>query len=114
MIIMKESSGASFQYRCFVDLPAVSRFFEDNQSGKVYPKTLYNGMEIVDQPELSESDLKHWHTINSSGYIGDFEIIKSDFSDIEVPKDLKWFDGRSNAFGKSQAYIPDMTSFLNP
>ena len=114
MIIMKESSGAKFQYRAFLDLPSVAKFFEGNTSGKVFPRTLYNGTEMIEQPEIVESDLTHWTAINASEYIGYFELIKADALDIEIPEDLNWFEGRSEAFGRGQAYIPDMTSFLNP
>lgn len=108
MIIMKESSGASFQYRAFENLPAVSRFFEGNTSGKVFPRTLYNGMKIIKQPELTTENLSKWTPINASAYIGDFELIRADASDIEVPENLKWHDGRSETFGKGQYYIPDV------
>ena len=113
MIIMKESNGASFQYRAFEKLSAVAKFFE-NDSGRVFPKTLYNGTQIVSQPELTEDNLDNWTPINTTGCIGHFECIQADVSDIEIPENLKWFDGRSNAFGRSQAYIPNMTQFLNP
>lgn len=113
MILMKETNGASFQFRAFQDLPAVARFFE-NASGKVRPRTLYNGMKIVPQNDLSEENLSKWTPINSEGSIGYFEIIRAEVAEVEIPDDLKWFEGRSNAFGRGQEFIPDMTSFLNP
>lgn len=113
MIIMKEQSGPMYQYRAFENLSAVCRFFQPTLEG-IHPRTRYNGNgEIIPQPPLTYADLNEWMPINTTGYIGHFQLIKADAFSEAIPNDLEWHDGRSNAFGRTQEYLPTLNLNLN-
>lgn len=105
LIIMKEQAGALSQYRAFEGLKAVARFFR-NTSGKVYPRTLYNGTEIIEQDPLTEAELTKWTPINADGMTSYFNVIRAAYFDGKIPDDLDFQDGISEAFGRKQDFIP--------
>lgn len=111
MIIMKEQASALYQYRLFGSLEAVAKYLQIS-TGVPLTKPIYRGTEIVEgssRPIASE-DLQKWTGVNVGPSTTYFDLINSDHFEEEIPTEVLDTideDGISDAFGRSQEYIPE-------